>query len=98
MDHNTADDVQMIAGVLALLSDADPYGLAPGTDEGAPADEYEPEAAEVARILREHGSVTVQDLERVWLRWFDVSMVGQIGSARVARLVRDLNDLRGNVR
>lgn len=35
-----------VAGVLAVLSDVDPYGLEPGSPEGAPSDEYEPEAVD----------------------------------------------------
>jgi hypothetical protein len=50
---------QTVAQVLAVLTDVDPYGLEPGTPEEAtadgfesgPADEYELEAVDIARIL-----------------------------------------------
>lgn len=58
---------QAVAQVLAVLTDVDPYGLEPGTPEeatadgfeGAPADEYELEAVDIARILLREGAVTV---------------------------------------
>ena len=50
---------QAVAQALAVLTDIDPYGLEPGAPEGAaadgfegaPADQYELEAVDIARIL-----------------------------------------------
>ena len=40
-----------LVGVLAVLSDVDPFGLEPGSPEGAPSDEYEMEVVDLVRIL-----------------------------------------------
>ena len=81
------------AAVLAVLTEVDPYGLEPGTSDGAPADEYEPEAVDLARLLLRDGVVTVYDVEDVWVRWFSESLVLRLGVDRTARLVDRLNAL-----
>ncbi|TWX40131.1 hypothetical protein ES689_01210 [Frigoribacterium sp. ACAM 257] len=82
-----------LAGVLAVLSDVDPYGLEPGQPDGAPSDEYEMEAVDLVRILLEVGTVTSHDVEAVWMRWFSESLVLRLGPPRTARLVDRLNGL-----
>jgi len=89
---------QAVAQVLAVLTDVDPYGLEPGTPEGAPADEYELEAVDIARILLREGAVTVYDVEGVWMHWFSDSLVLHIGVARMAQLVDRLNELGSGAR
>ena len=84
---------QTVAAVLAVLTDVDPYGLEPGTPEGAPADEYELEAVDLARVLLAEGVVTVRDVEDVWAHWFSESLVLRLGVDRMARLVDELNAL-----
>lgn len=89
------DDFELTtSGALELLTAVDPYGLAPGNDDGAPEDEYAPEARALARILLEHGNITVQEVEGVWSRAFSESLAARLGSSRVAELIRDLNKLR----
>ncbi|MBT2501065.1 hypothetical protein [Curtobacterium sp. ISL-83] len=88
----------IVSGVLAVLTAIDPYGLLPGNEDGAPSDEYTPEAIDVARILLEHGNVTVEEVEAVWLSRFSESLTARIGSSCVAQLVRDLNDVPRNGR
>jgi hypothetical protein len=97
---------QAVAQVLAVLTDVDPYGLEPGTPEGAtadgfegaPADEYELEAVDIARILLREGAVTVYDVEGVWMHWFSDSLVLHMGVARMAQLVDRLNELGSGAR
>jgi len=84
---------QALAGVLAVLSDVDLYGLEPGSPEGAPPDEYEMEAIDLVRILLKAGAVTTQDVEAVWMRWFSESLVLRLGPPRMAQLVDRLNRL-----
>ena len=86
------------AGALALVTELDPYGLEPGTPEGSPHDEYEPEAADLARLLVKNGAVTADDVERVWLHWFSESLVLRRGASRVAQLVEGLNCLMSGAR
>ena len=49
MKPGTRSWKQVTAEVQALLSELDPYRLDPGTPDGAPADEYAPEADAIAR-------------------------------------------------
>ena len=89
---------QVVAQVLAVLTDVDPYGLEPGTPEGAPADEYDIEADDIARILLREGAVTVRDVEGVWMHRFSDSLVLHIGVVRTAQLVDRLNEVARIVR
>jgi len=93
MRAGTATYRTTLAGVLAVLSDVDPYGLEPGSPEGAPLDEYEMEAVDLVRILLKAGVVTVHDVEAVWMRWFSESLVLRLGPPRMAHLVDCLNAL-----
>ncbi|QCR42141.1 hypothetical protein C1N74_16300 (plasmid) [Microbacterium sp. SGAir0570] len=83
---------------MAVLNEADPYGLEPGTPEGAPKDEYEMEAVDLTRMLLKNGVVTTQEVERVWMRWFDESLAQRIGVPQLTRLVDRLNALVGGPR
>lgn len=89
---------ETFAGVLAVLSDVDPYGLEPGTPDGAPSDEYEMEANDLVRILLRAGAVKTHDVEAVWMRWFSESLVLRLGPPRMAQLVDRLNGLVDGVR
>jgi len=93
MRAGTATYGKTLAGVLAVLSDVDPYGFEPGSPEGAPPDECEMEAIDLVRILRKAGAVTTQDVEAVWMRWFSESLVLRLGPPRMAQLVDRLNRL-----
>ncbi|KQM24977.1 hypothetical protein ASL10_04760 [Frigoribacterium sp. Leaf8] len=87
MRARTATYKTTLAGVLAVLSDVDPYGLEPGSPEGAPLDEYEMEAVDLVRMLLMAGVVTAQDVEAVWMHWFSESLVLRLGPPRMAHLV-----------
>jgi len=87
-----------VVQVLAVLTDVDPYGLEPGVPEGVPAGEYEPEAADIVRILFRDGAATAHDVEGVWVRWFSESLVLRLGVERTARLVDRLNDVASSLR
>ena len=56
-----------VTSVVALLNDLDPYALEPGTVEGAPENEYEPEASPMARLLLNHGSISSNEVDAIWL-------------------------------
>jgi len=98
MRAGTATYRKTLAGALAVLSDVDPYGLEPGSPEGAPSDEYEREAVDLVHILLKAGVVTTHDVEAIWMRWFSESLVLRLGPARMARLVDRLNGLSDGVR
>ncbi|MCR2762055.1 hypothetical protein NQ152_00885 [Microbacterium sp. zg.B48] len=83
------------AAVLALLTDLDPYGLEPGANDGAPADEYNPEAAPMARHLIDHGRISDADVDVIWVRWFGEPL-STIDGNGFARFVADLNALVGS--
>ena len=84
---------RVFASVLAVLSDVDPYGLEPGVADGAPADEYEPEAGDLTRLLLSDGGVTRDDVDDVWQRWFSESLSLRLGVEGVDRLVARLNSV-----
>ena len=87
-----------VAQVLAVLTALDPYGLEPGSPDGAPANEYDIEAVGIARILLREGVVTVYDVEGVWMRCFSESLVLRIGVTRMAQLVDELNETGSSAR
>ncbi|EZP27512.1 hypothetical protein [Microbacterium oleivorans] len=82
-----------VDAVIAALNDVDPYGLAPGEPDGAPSDEYAPEASELAGILAQQGSVSSQDVDRVWQHWFGDTLTGVIGASAMTAFVARLNEL-----
>lgn len=82
------------AAVLRLLTDFDPYGLEPGADDGAPADEYSLEAAPMASHLSNHGRIGEADVDLIWVRWFGEPL-STIDGNDFARFVADLNALVG---
>ena len=78
--------------VFALVSRADPEGLLAG---GAPKNEYEAEAAELAAILRAGNPVSEPVLLSVWQWWFGCdSVLAGASPAVVAELAADLDALR----
>jgi hypothetical protein len=90
VDGQTSESVN--SAVLRLLSDLDPYGLEPGTGEGAPADEYSPEASAMAAHLIGHGQISGVDIDVIWVRWFG-ERLSTSNKNRFDRFVADLNAL-----
>lgn len=92
-----ADRRDHVSTVLALLRRADPYGLASGTEGGAPVDELMAEAREISAIAMQR-RVTRGDVDDVWLRWFGETFTTAVGEAPAAELVQRVNDLRDTAR
>lgn len=84
--------VTVVAAVLQLLSELDPYGLEPGADDGAPADEYSFEASPMARLLVEHGKISDAQIDAIWMWWFNEPL-STIDANRFADFVTDVNAL-----
>lgn len=84
---------QVTADALALLTELDPYRLAPGLPEGAPTDEYAPEADAIARHLISHEAIEVEQIDAIWLHWFDEPLSHVIGAEPAKDLVARLNRL-----
>lgn len=82
-----------VTSVVALLNDLDPYGLEPGTEEGAPQDEYEPEASPMARLLLNNGSISSDEVDVIWREWFQEPLSEFIGAEAMNRFCVDLNSL-----
>jgi hypothetical protein len=80
------------AAVLALLTDLDPYGLEPGAEGGAPADEYSPEAVSIASHLTNRGRISAADVDDIWRQWFDEPL-STIDDKLVSTFVAELNAL-----
>ncbi|TQK20865.1 hypothetical protein FBY40_3410 [Microbacterium sp. SLBN-154] len=81
------------AEVLRFLSELDPYGLTPGAPDGAPADEYDSEATTIASILLKDGTVTAEQLDAVWQKWFGERLTVVVGSKQVNTLISELTSL-----
>ncbi len=88
-----ADVRGLVAAVLAVLSELDPYGLEPGAPGGLPADEYALEAGPIAELLRRDGVVTRDGVDAIWHHWFGESLSGVVGVDAVGRSVDRLNGL-----
>lgn len=84
----------LVDRVLAELNDLDPYGLEPGTEDGAPWDEYELEAVPMVSRLVSSGTVTAAEVDAIWTTWFGESLSGRTDPARFEAFVARLNDLR----
>jgi len=82
-----------IKQVLRLLNELDPYGLEPGLPDGAPADEYDMEAAPIALRLMKDGAITAEQVDAIWLKWFDEPLTEAIGAEPTAQFVTNLNAL-----
>ncbi|WP_244185981.1 hypothetical protein [Arthrobacter agilis] len=79
--------------MLALLNDVDPYRLQPGGAEGAPLDEYELEAGPIASLLLKNGSVQSNEVDAIWLTWFQEPLSEAIKSEAMSRFCTSLNSL-----
>ena len=81
------------AAVLGVLSRKDPEGL---LSVGAPADEYEPEADDLARRLRSGRGITGEVLVDVWERWFgpDSGYVRRTSKPQIDKLAAELDALQ----
>ena len=62
------------SAVLELLNHIDPYGLEPRSPDGAPTDEYSPEAGPMATHLLERGRVSGAEIDAIWVHWFDETL------------------------
>lgn len=76
---------------MGVLNRADPEGLEPGAVDGAPVDEYEPEARHIGALLFSRGSVTGVEVDTIWKYYFDDPLTAHRPAIDVAALVRDLN-------
>jgi hypothetical protein len=82
-----------VAAVIALLNDLDPYGLEPGTAEGAPHDEYEAEAHSIASLLLNTESISTNQVDTIWQKWFQKPISEAISAAKAERFCVSLNSL-----
>jgi hypothetical protein len=83
----------LVDGVLRLLTDLDPYFLDPGGPEGVPAGEYDIEARPLAKLLSQNGFITPEQVDAVWLEYFDEPVSDVVGEDRARELVAGLNGL-----
>lgn len=79
--------------VLDVLGRVDPEGL---LAIGAPADEYDAEAAELAGRLRDGRPITTDVLGDVWERWFGPGSgyVRKTSMSQISLLAAELDALR----
>lgn len=84
---------RVVDGITALLAEYDPMGLEPGQPDGAPADEYSIEAGPLAARLIRKGTVTLEDLDEVWRKFFEQDLTGGMASEREIELLDRTNAL-----
>jgi hypothetical protein len=89
---------ELVAQVLALLTELDPYGLEPGRPGGTPADEYDIEARPLADILAQYGRVTAEQVNELWQHYFGEPLSAVVGDGRLEELTAELNRLSSGVR
>jgi hypothetical protein len=83
-----------VAAVIALLNNLDPYGLEPGTAEGSPHDEYEAEAHSIASLLLNTGSISTNQVDAIWQKWFQEPLSATVGAMKAERFCAGLNSLK----
>ncbi len=88
---------EVVAGVIALLNELDPYGLEPGSPDGAPYNEYELEAHPMAGLLLRNGSISENQIDAIWQDMFDEPLSAILGAAEAERFTAGLNTLAGPV-
>jgi len=77
--------------VLSFLTRFDLMGLEPGRPEGAPDDEYTPEAAALVHAMVENGEIDLDKLRRTWLEWFSDDLT-RLPIAVADDLIRSFNE------
>jgi hypothetical protein len=77
--------------VLSVLNRFDLMGLEPGRPEGAPDDEYTPEAVAFVQAMVENGEIDFDQVRRSWLEWFSDDLK-RLPSAVADDLIRSLNE------
>lgn len=93
MQSGTRKWKDAVSSVLALLDELDPYGLQPGTAEGAPEGEYELEAGPIVSLLLKNGSVRSDEVDAIWVTWFQEPLSEVIGPEGMSRFCVSLNSL-----
>ncbi|WP_338403212.1 hypothetical protein [Arthrobacter bussei] len=79
--------------MITALNELDPYGLDPGTVDGAPHDEYEPEARPMASLLLTRGSISRAQIDAIWQDWFHEPLSDVISPDETQRFCTKLNSL-----
>ncbi|WP_158716394.1 hypothetical protein [Blastococcus sp. Marseille-P5729] len=92
--NGTRPDDRLSELVSLELASLDPYGLRPGAEGGAPANEYDLEARDIATLLRSKPSLSSDDIDRVWYDWFGESLTAKVGRERVTDLLLRLIRLK----
>lgn len=81
----------LVDRVLVELNALDPYGLEPGTEDGAPWDEYELEAVPMVRELILAGGITGDQVDAIWTAWFGETLSGRTEPARFEEFLTRLD-------
>lgn len=92
MDTNTQEYVRLRAAVTGHLNAHDLAGV---MDHGAPADEYAPEAEDLAALMAQGTTITAGFVADIWQKWFGEPS-GQPGAptAAMEALAADLRVLQ----
>jgi hypothetical protein len=83
----------IIDDVIVLLNQLDPNGVEPGDPDGAPWDEYVSEAHPMASLLINAGSITTDQIDAIWQKWFSEPLSVAVGATRAEQFTARLNSL-----
>lgn len=81
----------LVDRVLVELNALDPYGLEPGTEDGAPWDEYELEAVPMVRELILARGITGDQVDAIWTASFGETLSGRTELARFEEFLARLD-------
>lgn len=84
---------RLVDAIIEELAAIDPYGLRPGTARGAPGNEYDLEARDLAEHLMSFGGITDGAVDAVWSDWFHEPLAPRIGERAMSQFVQFLNRL-----
>lgn len=83
----------IIDSVTVLHNQLDPNGVEPGGHIAAPWDEYVSEAHSMASLLIDAGSITTDQIDAIWQKWFSEPLSAIVGAIRAEQFTAGLNSL-----
>jgi hypothetical protein len=92
MTTNAPEHSALRAAITERLNANDLLGV---MDHGAPADEYDPEMEDFARLIAGGETITTEVVAHVWHKWFgDPTEEPEPPTAGMAALAADLQNIR----
>ena len=93
MQLSKHEQKSIVEGVIVLLNHLDPYEAEPGGPDGASGDEYVNVAHPMASLLINAGSITTDQIDAIWQKWFSEPLSVAVGATRAEQFSARLNSL-----